>query len=69
MKKEITTRPQEVKQPRKMEIKVLVPWMIILVLAALVSGLVVGWTARSNEQAAIKAEVTSQLAQLQPSKK
>lgn len=67
-KKSEELRPQYIKQPLKMEVKVLVPWMIILVLAALIAGIATGWVARSNQQAEIKAAVSEQLAQLQPKK-
>jgi hypothetical protein len=67
--KKADLRPQEPKQALKWEVKTLVPWIIILVLAALATGAMLGWTARSNQVSEIKAEVATQLAETQSVKK
>lgn len=56
MKSEI--RP---KQKRQVEVKTLVPWLIILVIVVGFIGVVTGWTLRSDQLSQIKAEVAEQL--------
>jgi hypothetical protein len=61
MSKEIETRPQEIKQPLKMEVKTLVPWMIILIMVTFLGGVASGWIARSDQVNQIKSEVAHAL--------
>lgn len=65
MSKNNELRPQAVKTPKQVEVKVALPWTIIIVLAALLAGFVGGWSARSNvtlTNAEVRAEVLTQLA-------
>jgi hypothetical protein len=58
-KEENTVRKQEVKAPRKVEVKVALPWVIILVLATLAAGFVSGWHTKSNLDQDVHAEAES----------
>lgn len=69
MSKEIVKRPQEISNKAAWYKSALLPWVIIVVLMAFVGGAVMGWTARSNQVADVKAEVASQLASQAPVKK
>jgi hypothetical protein len=49
------------KQARKMEVKTLVPWMIIVLIVVAFVGMVIGWSLRSDQVSQIKAEVAEQV--------
>lgn len=55
-------RVQEVKTPFYM--RAAFPWLIIGLMAALTTGLIAGWTLRSDQEANIAAQVNSKVASL-----
>lgn len=61
------TRKQEVKQPLKVEVKVALPWTLIILAAAIVSSLIVGWNLRSDDISRVKSEA-QHIAELSKSK-
>lgn len=42
-------RPQELKQPMRVEVKTMLPWTIIAIVVALATGFYFGWTERSGQ--------------------
>ncbi len=52
---------KQTKQPRKVEVKTFVPWMIILVIIVALAGTALGWVIRSDQLSQIKAEVSEQV--------
>jgi hypothetical protein len=50
-----------IKQPKSVEVKLLVPYAIIVVMAVAFAGLVTGWTLRSNQVTEVKSQVTAEV--------
>lgn len=48
-----------VKDKRKVEVRVLVPWMIILVLFSVIFGLITGWFMHATALTNVKSEAIS----------
>lgn len=69
MSKKEQTRTQVPKQPKTVQVKLLVPYMIILVMAVSLASLVTGWMLRSAHYSEIKAEVATQVAEVTKVKK
>lgn len=55
---------KEAKQPKTVQVKMLVPYGIIIAIVLVAAGLFTGWTLRSDFQGAIQREVTEQVSQL-----
>jgi len=62
MTKEITERKQNIKTPFYK--KAIFPWMIILVLATLFGGVVLGWTMKVHADDQAKAEAVNMVSTL-----
>lgn len=50
------TRVQEVKSPKTVQVKMLVPYGIIVIAIVAVTGLITGWTLRSDDMNRVQAE-------------
>jgi hypothetical protein len=62
MSKKSTNQTQPTTHKVRFYQKAVFPWAIIVIATALFSGVVTGWTLRSNQESDIKAEVSSQVA-------
>lgn len=63
------TEKTTTKTPKTVQVKLLVPYAIILVMIVALAGLVTGWTLRSDYYSDVKAEVSSQVSELSKSLK
>lgn len=55
------SRPATLKQPRTVEVKTMIPWVLILLIAVFTLGSVTGWTARTEQINQVQVEVSRQL--------
>lgn len=67
------TREQEVKLPKTIQVKVLVPWAIVAFMVTVITSLIFGWFIHVNQSNQVKAEaatiVKNVQVDVQPSKK
>ena len=72
MPKNTTTeqlRPQAVKTPRTVEVKLLVPWALVTLFAVIMVAFIGGWFVRSNFDSVITDKVNQQVELLKASGK
>lgn len=53
------TRPQEPKTAKTVEVKVALPWTILVLATAIIASLIAGWNLRSNDMNRVTAEAHS----------
>lgn len=56
------------KEPRTVEVKLLVPYAIIAVMAVAIAGLVTGWMLKTNDMNRVQAEAHNMVTSLAESK-
>lgn len=56
------------KQPRTVEVKVLVPYAIILVMLVALAGVITGWNVRGDQETKTKAAAAEMVTSLTPKK-
>jgi len=59
---------KEAKAPKTVQVKLLVPYAIIISIVIALGGIATGWIAKSNDEARVNAAVSSQVSQLKAQK-
>jgi len=53
------SRPQEPKTTKKVEVKVALPWTLLIFAALIIASLITGWNLRGNDMNRVTAEAHS----------